>query len=81
MKTVAILPNWVGDTILALPVLDALAASGRRLSVLARGHLQPLLEDRPGLEGIVVRASSSAETIYNLADADFDEDNPNYRVK
>lgn len=73
MKTLAILPNWVGDTVLALPVLDALAATDRRLWVLARPHLQPLLEGLPGLSGVIVRSPSNPETIRILADSNFDE--------
>jgi heptosyltransferase-2 len=73
VKSLAILPNWVGDTVMALPVLDALASSGRRLSVLGRPHLRPLLEGRSGIAEYVVRAASNAGTIDALSDSGFDE--------
>jgi len=73
MKSVVTLPNWVGDTVLALPVLDALATTVRHLSVLGRRHLRPLLENRPGIAEFVVRADTNAETIQALRDSSFDE--------
>ena len=45
--TLVFAPNWVGDTVMALPVIEALAAAGRRPAVLARPHLGPLLETGP----------------------------------
>lgn len=73
MKTVAILPNWVGDTVLALPVLDALATAGRQLSVLGKPHLHSLLAGRAGIHRFIDRAAANAETIYTLSNLDFDE--------
>ena len=37
--TLVFAPNWVGDTIMALPVIEALAAAGRQPVALARPHL------------------------------------------
>lgn len=73
MRTLVVLPNWVGDTILALPVLAALAAASRRLSVLCRPHLGPLLETQPSVHEVVLRAVSDAETVHHLRRAKFEE--------
>ena len=73
MRSLIVLPNWVGDTVLALPVLEALATTDRRLSVLGRPHLRPLLEDQSSVADFIGREASNAETIRELADADFDE--------
>jgi heptosyltransferase-2 len=66
-------PSWVGDTVMALPVLDALAASERRVSVLARPHLHSLLRLSPAVSGLVERASSTAETIDRMLHGSFEE--------
>ncbi len=58
--TLVIAPNWVGDTVMALPVLDALAASGRRCRVLARPHLEPLLALSPSVATTVTRQDDRA---------------------
>ena len=41
-------PNWVGDVVMATPVLEAAVASGiERVSVAIRSHLAPVLADGP----------------------------------
>jgi heptosyltransferase-2 len=66
-------PNWVGDTIMALPVLEALAAAGRRPTVLARPHLVPLLELSPAVAGVTRREDDDRATIAALAGGGFAE--------
>ena len=61
MKSVVILPNWVGDTVLALPVLSALAATGRRLAVVGKSHLAPLLESQATIDAFIPRGESDAD--------------------
>jgi heptosyltransferase-2 len=73
METLVIAPNWVGDTVLALPVLDALGASGRRLTVLAKPHLCPLLSLVPSIGDSLARSSTDRETIEALRDRRFAE--------
>ncbi|HKI85274.1 MAG TPA: lipopolysaccharide heptosyltransferase II [Thermoanaerobaculia bacterium] len=63
MRTMVSAPNWVGDVVMALPVLEALSASERDLVVLARPHLEPLLRLFPSVKEIVCRGETSAETI------------------
>jgi heptosyltransferase-2 len=65
-RTLVVAPNWVGDTVMALPVLEALAESGRELYVLAKPHLGPLLDLVPYVAATVERAASNAETIERL---------------
>lgn len=66
-------PNWVGDTIMSLPVLTALARSGRSLHVLAKPHLGPLLRLAPSVDTVLERSSSDRETISLLAAAELEE--------
>lgn len=73
MKTVVIAPNWVGDTVLALPVFEALAASGREVTVLARPHLQSLLSLIPAVSDSLTRSSSDEETVAAIRTRRFDE--------
>lgn len=71
--TLVFAPNWVGDTVMALPVLEALAAAGRRTVVLARPHLEPLLELCPAVDGIVARRGDEAATLAELRRGGFAE--------
>ena len=71
--TLVIAPNWVGDTIMAIPVLDALAATGRSLTVLAKPHLEPLFQAVAAVESVVVRSESVRETIRGIRKAGFEE--------
>ena len=70
--SVVFAPNWVGDTVMALPVIEALAAAGRAPRVLARPHLGPLLELCPAVSGVVERADDAA-TVAALRRHDFSE--------
>jgi heptosyltransferase-2 len=67
--TLVVAPNWVGDLVMAEPVLAALAASGRDLAVLARPGLAPLAALLPGVTAVVERAAGDAETVARLAAA------------
>ncbi len=71
--TLLVLPNWVGDTVMALPVAEALAASGRRLTALARPHLESLLGLVPAIGDVLVRSHSNPETIAAIRGRGFDE--------
>jgi lipopolysaccharide heptosyltransferase II len=72
-KTLVVVPNWVGDVVMALPVLDALAASGRRLDGLARAGLAPLLALSPSVEETVSRGASTEATIEELGRREYRE--------
>jgi len=56
-------PNWVGDLVMATPMLEALCRSPRyeRVDVLLRAHLAPLLADAPWADRVVTVSGSSAE--------------------
>lgn len=71
-RTVVYAPNWVGDTLMALPVINALTASGRRVDVLARRHLAPLLDLVPTI-GATVEAKDDAGTLEALRSGKYDE--------
>lgn len=43
LRTLVVVPNWVGDVVMALPVLEALARTGREITALAKPPLAPLL--------------------------------------
>ena len=72
-NTLVLAPNWVGDTVMGLPVIDALAASGRSVSVLARPHLLPLLKLAPSVSGIVTRDDSDLSTVESLQTGGYSE--------
>jgi len=63
-------PNWVGDLVMATPILEAAALDARfeRVSILVRAHLAALLEGGP-LEPLLVplgRESSELEGLREL---------------
>lgn len=62
-RTLVVAPNWVGDTVMAWPVLEALAASGRSLRVLAKPHLHALLGLSPAVGGLLTRQANDTETV------------------
>lgn len=66
-------PNWVGDLVMATPMLEALVGSPRfeRVEILLRGHLSPLLADAPWADRLVPIPSSRAEREW-LAGSDAD---------
>jgi heptosyltransferase-2 len=72
-RSLIVAPSWVGDTVLALPILEALAASGRRLDVLAAPHLHPLLRLSPSVDTVVAKAGSRTATITRLKQAGYRE--------
>ncbi|MCZ6507204.1 MAG: lipopolysaccharide heptosyltransferase II [Acidobacteria bacterium] len=65
-------PNWVGDTIMALPVLDALAASGRRVDVVAPRHILPLLELSESVSA-TFEGDDDHTTLEAMRQGDYDE--------
>ncbi len=67
-RTLVVAPNWVGDTVMALPVLEALAGSGRELHVLAKPHLAPLLGLAPAVTAVVERGET-AESVARIRQA------------
>ncbi|MFT7543100.1 MAG: heptosyltransferase-2 [Gammaproteobacteria bacterium] len=64
-RLVVRLPNWVGDLVMATPVLQAAAESQRFGDVrfLMRKHLAPLFADAPWAERIEVIGSSGEELL------------------
>ena len=72
-RTLVFAPNWVGDTVMALPVIEALAAAERQPAVLARPHLAPLLALCPAVAGVVERQTDDRATIDELRRRGFDE--------
>jgi lipopolysaccharide heptosyltransferase II len=56
-------PNWVGDLVMATPMLEALCESPRyeRVDIVLRKHLAPLLADAPWADRLVPVGSSSQE--------------------
>jgi heptosyltransferase-2 len=66
VRTLVVMPRWVGDCVMALPVLEALAAAQRDVVVLARPHLVPLLRLSPAVASIVERADGDEETVARL---------------
>lgn len=73
IRTLVIVPNWVGDSVMALPVLDALAAAHRELVVFARPHLRPLLELVPAVAEVVESGADDRESVDRVRDAACDE--------
>ena len=68
-RTLVVSPNWVGDLVMALPVFDALAGSGRELVALAKPGLHPLLRLIPGVAARVAKEGSDAATVAGLRKA------------
>ena len=56
-------PNWVGDLVMATPVLEAAVLDPRwdDVRILARRHLVPLLADAPWIDRVEVVGSSKEE--------------------
>lgn len=72
-RTLVVAPNWVGDNVMAIPVLDALSATGRSLTILAKPHLEPLLRAIAAVDRVVVRSQSDRETIHTIKELEFEE--------
>jgi heptosyltransferase-2 len=73
MRRLVVLPNWVGDCIMAEPVLRALAADGGGFSVLGSRSLRPLVSLLAGVEQVIERASTDSGTVALLRAESFDE--------
>lgn len=73
VRTLLMMPNWVGDCVMALPVVEALAAADRKVVTLAKPHLTSLLTLSPAVSEAVERGADDAETIARLRDARCDE--------
>ncbi len=69
LRTLLVLPNWVGDAVMALPVAQALQASGRRVVGLAKPHLASLLALAPTLAELVERVPDEGTTLARLREA------------
>ncbi len=65
-RTLVVAPNWVGDCVMAEPVFRALAASGRRITALARRPLHALLALFPGVEATLDKGTQE-ETLAAIA--------------
>jgi len=72
-KTLIVAPNWVGDCVMAEPVVRALAGSGRRLTLLAKRPLHPLLALFPGVAATLDASGDEAEVVARLAAGGFEE--------
>ncbi len=59
-RTVVYAPTWVGDSLMALPVFDALATAGRAVDVLARPHIAPLMNLSPSVGSTLERGDDEA---------------------
>jgi heptosyltransferase-2 len=71
-RTLVVAPNWVGDCVMAEPVFRALAASGRRITALARQPLHSLLALFPGVVATLAKGPDEA-TLAALSAGEFDE--------
>ncbi len=72
-RTLVVAPSWVGDTVMALPVLEALAATGRELRILAKPGIHPLLGFWSPDAVPLSRAGSDLEVVARLRYAECDE--------
>lgn len=72
-RTLVVAPNWVGDCVMAQPVLSALAASGRSVLVLAKRGLVPLFSAFPDLAATLERMPDEAATLAAIRAAACDE--------
>ncbi len=52
-RTLIVAPSWIGDTILAQPLLSRLAAQGAIIDVLAPGWSAPLLQRMPEVNRVI----------------------------
>ena len=75
MKKIVIrFPNWIGDFIMALPVLEDIKKNSpfSVISVLLKEHLKDLLKNNPHVDEITFLKKSKKETIKTLKDKNFD---------
>lgn len=69
LRTLVVAPSWVGDTVMALPAIEALATADRRVTVLAKKHLHPLLALVPAVKTMIAPAGDPEETVELLREA------------
>ncbi len=72
-RTLVIAPNWVGDLVMAEPVLRALAASGRELTLFVKAPLAPLARLLPGVAATIARGADATAAVAAMAAGGFDE--------
>lgn len=72
-RTLVVAPNWVGDCVMAEPVIAALAASGREVVMLAKPGLTPLFALFPGVQGTLARLADERATVAAIRAAACDE--------
>ncbi len=63
MRTLVVMPNWVGDSVMAEPVVRALAAADREVVLFARRPLPALLRLFAGVTDVVERPADPAEAV------------------
>ncbi len=73
MRSLVVMPNWVGDSVMALPVLEALAGTEREIAILVRPHLAPLLSSQPSVSETLRRDDEQRHPIEALERGHFDE--------
>jgi heptosyltransferase-2 len=70
LRTLVVAPNWVGDLVMALPVLKALAEDHRELWTLSKANLAPLLQLTPHVQGVIEKGVTSRETVRRIREID-----------
>jgi len=71
LKIVVLAPNWIGDAVLSLPVLDGCCQfwPGASISVLARGQVAELFEARePEVRVLAYERGNGPQRLINLMD-------------
>ena len=71
-RTLVVGTNWVGDTVMSIPVLEALAREDREVTVLAKPGLHSLLRLVPAVSALLEKGAT-APTIARLRAGAFDE--------
>ena len=72
-RTLVVAPNWVGDLVMAEPVVRALAASGREITLFVKRPLAPLAALLPGVAATIEKAAAAQDSVAAIAAGDFDE--------
>ncbi len=73
MRTLVVMPNWVGDAVMAEPVVRALAGSGRETVLFAKRPLAPLVRLFAGVADVVERQGDDRADAERLRGGGFDE--------
>ena len=63
MRSLVVCPNWVGDLVMAAPVIRALADAGRQVVALAKPGLRPLAGLLAGISTTLDRLPDDRDTI------------------